>query len=299
MKSAVRQLGTRRVKAVIVPSLNPLFRAVDEEMSVFYAKDDYVAGARLMGINVRRLERRARRQPRDADLVVAVSAGLVSSLTSDGVEPLFVPNGCDVDAYRSTTAPAEGEPPIVAFVGHLSERVDVTLLEAVARTGVQLLFVGARQTTMSSGHFDSIFALPNVRWLGAVPYSSLPEVLSQVTTCVLPYSDSAFNRASFPLKALEYLAAGRRVISSDLPAVRWLDTELISIAHGTEDFARLVEESLATPLTPAEIDERKSFAHTHSWESRVKILASALGLGDGPAASPEPVRARLDRDAAP
>ncbi len=104
-----------------------------------------------MGINVRRLERRARRQPREADLVVAVSASLVTSLTSDGVEPLFVPNGCDVDAYRSTSAPAEGAPPVVAFVGHLSERVDVTLLEAVARTGVQLLFVGARQTTIELG----------------------------------------------------------------------------------------------------------------------------------------------------
>ena len=61
------------MRAVIVPSLNPLFGAVGEQYSVFYAGDDYVAGARLLGINPRRLERRARRQPVDADIVVGVS----------------------------------------------------------------------------------------------------------------------------------------------------------------------------------------------------------------------------------
>ena len=44
-----------------------------------------------------------------------------------------------------------------------------------------------------------------------MPYDKLGSALADVTVCLLPYADTDFNRASFPLKILEYLAAGRRV----------------------------------------------------------------------------------------
>jgi teichuronic acid biosynthesis glycosyltransferase TuaH len=277
MRRAVRELGSRSVRAVIVPSLNPLFGAVGERFSVFYAKDDYLAGAGLMGIDRRRLERRAARQPRDADVVVAVSPTLVAGYRRDDVEALLVPNGCDVAPFEHVAAPA-AEDPVVAFVGHLSDRVDVALLDAVAATGVRVRIVGARQQTMTAGHFDAVLARPNVEWTGPVPYADLPEVLADVTTCLLPYADNDFNRASFPLKILEYLAAGRRVVATDLPAVRWLDTALISTASSPDGFAAAVTASLAEPLSADEVRERQSYAATHSWERRARTVAEALEL---------------------
>lgn len=281
MRKAVKQLGAGQVRAVIVPSLNPLFHAVGERYSVFYASDDYTAGAKLMNINKTRLERRARRQPLDADIVVAVSSTLVDDLRQPGVEPLLVPNGCDVDHFAGARAPLASLERTVAFVGHLSNRVDVRYLESVVAAGVKLLLVGPRQATMTSGHFDALLAHPNVNWVGEVPYANLPEVLSNVTTCVLPYGYSDFNRASFPLKILEYLAAGRRVVATDLPAIRWLNTSLVSVAGTPEEFARSVSSSLASPLQQQEIDERRRFAATHSWQSRVRELAAVLDLVPG------------------
>jgi teichuronic acid biosynthesis glycosyltransferase TuaH len=164
-------------------------------------------------------------------------------------------------------------------VGHLSERVDVRYLEAVAETGLRLLMIGPRQTTMQEGHFAALARHPNVEWVGAVPYVDLPDALAGTTTCLLPYGDSAFNRASFPLKVLEYLAAGRRVVSTDLPAIEWLDTDLVTVAASPADFAEAVRASLSTPLTAEEIDRRRAFASTHTWENRVRQLAGLLGLG--------------------
>jgi teichuronic acid biosynthesis glycosyltransferase TuaH len=279
MRSAVRELGARSVRAVIVPSLNPLFGAVDEQYSVFYAGDDYVAGARLLGINPRRLERRARRQPVDADIVVGVSPKLVADLRAPGIEPALIPNGCDVDLFSRTPVPAPSGRPTVAFVGHLSERVDVRYLEAVAETGLRLLMIGPRQTTMQDGHFAALARHPNVEWVGAVPYVDLPDALADTTTCLLPYGDSDFNRASFPLKVLEYLAAGRRVVSTDLPAIEWLDTDLVTVAASPAAFAEAVRASLSAPLTSEEVDRRRAFASTHTWENRVRQLAGLLGLG--------------------
>ncbi len=286
MRKAVKQLGASQVRAVIVPSLNPLFHAVGERYSVFYASDDYLAGAKLMNIRKDRLERRARRQPLDADIVVAVSPTLVDDLRQPGVEPVLIPNGCDVGHFAGARAPLASPERTVAFVGHLSDRVDVRYLESVVATGAKLLLVGPRQATMTSGHFDALLAHPNVSWVGEVPYADLPEVLSDVTTCVLPYGYSDFNRASFPLKILEYLAAGRRVVATDLPAVRWLDTSLVSVADTPEEFARSVTSSLSSPLQQQEIDERRRFAANHSWQSRVRELAAVLDLvpGSPPAA---------------
>ena len=278
MRRAVRELGATRVHALIVPSLNPLFGTLDEAVSVFYAKDDYLAGAGLMGIHERRLRRRAVRQPLEADVVVTVSPVLVAQYRELGVEAVLVPNGCDVDHFAVADQPI---PPsgAVAFVGHLSDRIDLDALEAVAAQGLDLRILGPRQETMRNvERIDAIMRRPNVQWQGPVPYDDLPAELAGVTTCLLPYAASDFNRASFPLKVLEYLAAGRRVVATDLPAVRWLDTDLITIADGPAAFAAAVAESVREPLLPAEIELRRAFAGEHTWDERTRRLADVLGL---------------------
>jgi teichuronic acid biosynthesis glycosyltransferase TuaH len=218
----------------------------------------------------------ARTQPLRADVVVAVSPVIAESMRTLGTVPILIPNGVDLEHFASTPDPSS-DGAVVAFVGHLSERVDVELLEAVARTGVRLRMIGPSQTTLPPGHFNALGG-PHIEWRGPVPYADLPNHLADVTTCLVPYADSDFNRASFPLKILEYLAAGRRVVSSDLPAVRWLNTDLIDVAATPDAFSAAVTSSLETPLGADEIARRRSFAAQHSWDSRVAILAQAIGL---------------------
>jgi teichuronic acid biosynthesis glycosyltransferase TuaH len=280
MRKAVRELRTPGVRACIVPSLDPLFGAVRERYSVLYAADDFLAGARLMGLHHQQIARLAEEQPRKADIVVAVSPVIVDSMRARGADPLLIPNGVDVDHFAATTLPPLDEAnaePVVAFVGHLSERIDVSLLAAVAATGVRLRMIGPRQTTLPEGHLGDLSG-GNVEWVGPVPYEDLPAHLADAVTCVVPYGDSDFNRASFPLKILEYLAAGRRLVTTDLPAVRWLETDLIEVASGPDAFAAAVRRSLETPLTAEEVARRRAFATGHSWQSRVAVLADALGL---------------------
>jgi glycosyltransferase involved in cell wall biosynthesis len=282
MRRAVSALGSPPVRAVIVPSLNPLFGACGEQVRVFYAKDDYVAGAGLMRIDPRRLRRRARRQPADADIVVAASPQLAEHYRTMGHAPLLIPNGVDAAAFAGTdtVVPAADvtlRPPIVGLVGHLSDRIDVGLVEAVAGAGHSVLLVGP-QAALDRDRWTALFARPNVQVIGPRPFEELPSYFRHIDVGIVPYSDSAFNRASFPLKTLEYLAAGRAVVASDLPAVRWLETDLIAIADGPRQFADAVARSLAVARTPELVQRRRAFAAAHSWESRVEVLAAALGF---------------------
>ena len=171
--AAMRLLGSPRVSAVIVPSLNPLFGALGERTRVFYAKDDYVAGAELMGMARRRLTRRAHRQPRDADLVVAVSPTLVESMSQIAARTLLVPTTAvtwSSSVRRPTRRLGRVRRPVVGFVGQLSERIDVAILERLARAGTELLLIGPRQRTLASDRVDALLRQPNVTWTGAVAY---------------------------------------------------------------------------------------------------------------------------------
>ena len=95
---------------------------------------------------------------------------------------------------------------------------------------------------------------------------------------LVPYTDTQFNRASFPLKTLEYLAAGLPVVSSDLPSVRWLATDQVEIAGDPHTFGDAVDRAVEQSSDPALREQRQSFARGHDWANRVATLAAALGL---------------------
>nr|WP_269327176.1 glycosyltransferase [Kineosporia mesophila] len=236
-----------------------------------------------MGISDPGLAGRAVTLPRQADIVVAVSPPLVDSLRSAGVEALLIPNGVDVPHFSRTVkaspdpAAVELGPRRVGFAGHLGDRIDPDLIAAVADRDCTVLLVGPRQRG-AGDWLEEVLRRPNVHWLGLRSYADLPSVLAAADVWMLPYDDSAFNRASFPLKLLEYLAAGRRVVATDLPAVRWLDTGLIDVAHGAAGFADAVTGTLGRPLTAAESADRIGFASSHGWTERVRPLAEQMGL---------------------
>jgi len=224
--------------------------------------------------------------------VLAVSAELAGALPT-GSRPAagVLANGCDPERYAGVDElPPAAEirlaPPVAGLVGQLNERLDLDMLAAVADRGRSLLLVGPRyeQRPDTRRRLDDLLRRPNVQWTGRVPAERLPEYLAAIDVGLTPYADTAFNRASFPLKTLEYLAAGRPVVSTDLPSARWLmngpgprNTELIDLAADAEAFADLVDARLKAPRTPAFAAARRAFASRHSWAARAEELRTLIG----------------------
>lgn len=278
LRRAVRDLGAK-VEAVIVANQRDLFGACGERRRIVFATDDFVAGSELMGVRRSVLEAQQRRQARAADLVLCVTPQIADTWKVLGVETALLPNGCDAHGLgRVDEAPYASEiklpSPIVGFVGHLSERIDVSLLDAVAETGVSLLLVGPRQPVDG---LDRVLARPNVQWVDQRPVATMPSYLRWIDVGLTPYADTPFNRGSFPLKTLDYLAAGRRVVATGLPATKWLDTDLVAIADTPAEFATAVANELSRPRTNEELQRRRAFAVRHSWEERANELRRLLG----------------------
>jgi len=281
----VRRLGGD-VRAVVVASLNPMLSTWPGAVRVLYGTDDFAAGAELLGVDGNWLRQREQQQLAAADLVVAVSEPLADKWRAMGAEVTVISNGCDDELFSQVDdAPWPADVtlpgPIAGFVGHLSERIDLALLEAVAAAGHSLVLVGPRQPTFGMARMDELLERPNVTWVGPKPFESLPSYLRTFDVGLLPYADSAFNRASFPLKTLEYLAAGRPAVATDLPAIRSLNTDLIDVATGPEDFAAAVGRALRSPQDPGLTARRQEVAGQHSWNSRATEFADLIGLRSG------------------
>ena len=251
---------------------------------VLYGTDDYVAGAALMRVDVARIEAEERLQLGNADVAVVITEPLAARWRALGfARPIaLVPNGVDTEAYRDLSrvepAPEARLPaPVAGLVGQLSARIDIGLLESVVAAGCSLLLVGPLDPTWQAERFRALCARPNVRWVGAVPFRALPRFLAAIDVGLTPYADSPFNRASFPLKTLEYLAAGKPVVSTDLPSARWLGTDLVVLAGG-ESYGEAVRRAGATSSSPDAIRRRMEFAEKHSWQQRAESFAAAIGL---------------------
>lgn len=259
----------------------PVFGSCGEMVRCYWAQDDYVGGAALLALNATQVDRRERRIAAAADLIVASSPVVAETWRSRGRNPVFVPFGADVDAYRDVErAPIPtdvGLPgPVAGFIGRLNERTDLRLLEAIADRGRSLLLVGPKDPAFGADRFEALRRRRNVRWVGPKPFEALPGYLRLIDVGLVPYRDSAFNRGSFPLKALEYLAAGRPVVSTDLPAIRWLATDLVSIASAPGDFADHVDRSLARHRAPKLAARCQAFAAEHSWARRAAAMYEAV-----------------------
>jgi len=307
-RRAMRMLGIQPFAVVDAYVGNYLGHWGDDVVNVLYGTDDYVAGATLMGVSARNLRQRELRSLAQADVVAVITPQLAQRWTDLGASPIVIPNGCWPNRGHNNSAPPELQdltPPVVGLVGQLSDRIDLDVLHAIADGGFTLLLVGpVDQRCEQSSRFRELVARPNVRFVGRVPADEVPSYLAAIDVGITPYRDTSFNRASFPLKTLEYLAAGIPTVSADLPAARWLHADLLkqqpdtpaedvlALARSNDEYLSAVShmaavqrckerDAIASVRHSSAWDKTNScieFASRHSWPLRAEMFASAIGL---------------------
>lgn len=283
IRRAAQRLGARILAVVESSALVPVMGQCGEQLRVYWAQDDFVGSAELLGLSASRIRRGEDRLLKAADLVVAANPDVEASVRPRTRRTALIPYGCDLDVFTSTSSVAPATDvalpgPIAGFMGHIGERIDVALLQAVADTGISLLLVGPRHARYEIDAMSALLARPNVQWTGPREFEELPRYLAKVDVGLVPYNDSPFNRGSFPLKTLEYLAAGLPVVATDLPAIRWLQCPDIAIHNSAAEFATAVTKLATGHDDPAMKAARRQFASQHTWEVRADAFADALGL---------------------
>ncbi|MFD4958803.1 glycosyltransferase family 4 protein [Microbacterium sp. NPDC058389] len=246
---------------------------------VYYATDDFVEAGALWGVDRRYLGTAREANLREADLVLAVTPELARHLQRTSRASRWLPNGADLDVLARPDVERAQDvrlpSPIAGVVGQFNSRVDLSVLQAVQGTGIGLLLVGPQRfhSSDTAERFAALTRLPGVQWVTAVPRDDLPAYLACMDVGLTPYADTMFNRRSYPLKTIEYLAAGRPVVATDVATTEGLDARFVSTAGSAEAFASLVHERVRARSDDREI--RRSVADA-GWPSRARQLLAWL-----------------------
>jgi GT2 family glycosyltransferase/glycosyltransferase involved in cell wall biosynthesis len=221
---------------------------------------------------------REKRLADDADAIVVTSRALAKKLAFSATPLHRIPNAGDFDHFAnpSPDAPAglpEIEGPVIGYFGAISAWFDFDLLRDAAGKHPEWTFLLIGSTFGAPEHAD-LEALPHVHFLGEKPYSELPAWLARFDVATIPFQSTPLIEATDPVKAYEYMAAGKPVVTSDLPELR-PHGNLFQQASDPATFTRKLEEALGDS-DAAVVAARRRFAQENSWQSRGAAMADIV-----------------------
>jgi UDP-galactopyranose mutase len=187
-------------------------------------------------------------------------------------------------ARGDVAEPVDQQPiphPRLGYFGVIDERMDLALLESIARARPewQLVMLGPVVKIDPA----SLPQLPNIHYLGGKKYDELPSYIASWDVALLPFARNDATRFISPTKTPEYMAAGKAVVSTSIRDVvrPYGELGLVRIADSPDDFiaacdAALTEEPAArlaagdTFLTQTSWDDTWAAMRRHVDEARTR-----------------------------
>jgi glycosyltransferase involved in cell wall biosynthesis len=219
-----------------------------------------------------------------ADLVLTGGHALYEAKCAQHPNVHSFPSSVDVPHFaqaRRHVAPPPADQaripgPRFGFCGVVDERMDLALLEGVARARPtwQLVVLGP---VVKINEAD-LPRLPNLHYLGSKTYEELPAYLSGWDVALMPFAKNDATRFISPTKTPEYLAAGKPVVSTSIRDVvrTYGEAGLCHIADGAEAFVAACERALLEKDSELRIRKADEFLTRLSWDDTWKKMAALV-----------------------
>lgn len=224
--------------------------------------------------------------PREAAAINAANrvwtgtASLADRLSGRHASVKFIPCGVDAELFANPdpkyAADVEhdlppGDGPIAGYFGALNERFDSKRVAQFLDAGPwRLLLIGPASSRFCWYPNWSPNDDPRVKYIGPRPYVMLPSYLARFDLALIPYDTTGPHRFLYPVKALEYLAGGKPVLSTPLPDIVRFLGDYVELAD-TEDDWREAGARLAADRTAAINKARAGQTHAASrtWSAMI------------------------------
>lgn len=281
---AMERLGmTSPILWLFLPDMGDLIGEFGERLIVYHVVDDYTAYtgvSEAMRPVLREMERRVMAQ---ADVVFVTSEALLEQKRPLHPNVHLVPNGVDYAAFvaarSAMSLDVKSLPrPVVGYVGAINDKVDLALVVRLAQAHPDwtILLVGPVGVTTERGYaaVKALRGRPNVHFTGRVAVEDVPPYIWACDVCLLPYYVNEWTRHIDALKLYEYLACGKPVVATDIPAARKFGG-IVYVAEKDADFVSLIGQALSE-RDPTLANRRQTIAARNTWDERVERLSAAL-----------------------
>jgi len=166
---------------------------------------------------------------------------------------------------------------VLGYFGVVDERIDYELLQklADARSDWHVVMVGPT-AKVDPNEFPK---RPNLHFIGGRPYDLLPAITKGFSVCMMPFAINAATEYINPTKALEYMAAGKPVVSTAINEVKTNFSTVARVAASHEEFiTACIRECEAPSLGRVQAGLR--LASENTWEAICAKMESHIAKAD-------------------
>src|SRR5215213_1652081 len=210
-------------------------------------------------------------------------------------EVVIAPNGVDLERFASLPDPVSArrrigfrETPTVMCTGHLYAGRGADLFLALAKSlpQAQFVWVGGRPEDINS--WKQRAESDNIVFTGFIPNQDLPLYQAAADILLMPYSRSIMGSSgsadsaavASPMKMFEYMAAGRAIVSADLPVIREVLNERNAVFCKPDelgDWRLAIESLLGDDMRRAELGvQARRDAEGYTWVARARHIMNGF-----------------------
>jgi UDP-galactopyranose mutase len=286
LTALLRQLSVKEQLAgaiawLYTPMALPLARTLGPDALVYDCMDELSlfrgAPPELVGMEQQLLD--------EADLVFTGGRSLFNAKKGRHPAVHCFPSSVDASHFRQAAPTGTAEQiaaqasiahPRLGFFGVIDERLDIDLLEVMARTHPewQIILVGP----IVKIDPDTLPRQPNIHYFGQQSYEDLPRFLVGWDVCLLPFALNDATRFISPTKTLEYMAAERPIVSTPIRDVVDPYGGIVHIGPTAVEFMSGVAKALA--LTGEErsriVDQMRAVVRETSWERTARQMETLV-----------------------
>jgi len=277
----LRSIGAERaIVWTYHPYMQRVAMALDPTALVYHCVDDLGAMPGIDGATFQCAERQLLAR---CDQVFVTSPALRDRCAA--IAPArtdYFGNVADIDHFATARAPGpvpadlSAVPrPRLGYIGVLSDfKVDLELIEhaAARRADWHFVFIGDEREGQRNETIARLRERSNVHLLGWKPYAQLPGYLRGIDVALLPQRINDYTRAMFPMKYFEYLAAGRPVVATRLPAL----AEFTALHREADTPDALIAEIANALAAPTAVPVDDPILKSHTWEARLDAMLARI-----------------------
>jgi glycosyltransferase involved in cell wall biosynthesis len=270
------------------PSFADMLGQFDESLVVYHCYDEYYDFPGISATDRMEIQRQEDAILGRADIVFAASSSIYERKLRLNPNTYIMRNGVNYPLFATAQEAQTEVPedlqriprPVIGCVTRIvDDYFDLHLMRQVftRRPDWSLAVVGPEDTRSSDKkqELEALKNLPNVYLLGRREQAKVPAYLKGFDVCLIAYPliDVVLHTES-PLKMMEYLAAGKPIVSPQLPLLSYLD-EVIYFAHGVDGWIAAIEQALKEN-TAEKIERRQAVGRENSWDHKAAFIAGKL-----------------------
>jgi glycosyltransferase involved in cell wall biosynthesis len=198
----------------------------------------------------------------------------------------LIPNGVNAELFRKVKSDLREwlgleDCFVLGYVGVLREWVDLTPVYQAIRNleDVKLLIVGEEGMLKENREIVRRYGVEDkVIFAGTVPYTKVPEYISAMDVCLIPFKHNAISQNAVPLKLFEYMACEKSVISTRLKGVMEVVGNMVLYADTVEEYVMQIRNLANNPDLAEELGRigREFVIDNYDWRRIVERLNEVI-----------------------